>query len=101
VTIRCPPKRVNSKSSNKVHAPDLVDLAGLRLRLAQLHCFVAPWAFVAQTQPHLAVEPIDAFVVVFEALTSQEHVYTSVAVVHPGLRDLTDATGEQLAVLGY
>ena len=48
----------------------------------------------------MAVEPIDAFVVVFEALAPQEHMHAPVTVVHSGLRDLTDAAAEQLAVFG-
>jgi hypothetical protein len=62
----------------------------LSLSLSPLCRFVTTWTFETQGQTLLAVESIDAFMVIPPAFTSEHDVNSAVVIVDPGFADLPD-----------
>jgi hypothetical protein len=69
----------------------MIRIQPLRLRLSPLGRFIPAWPFETQGQPLLAVEPVNAFVIIAPALPPEHHVNPAVAIMDPGFGDLPDA----------
>lgn len=63
---------------------------GLGLGLSPLCRFISAWAFEAQGQTLLAIEPVNTFMIIPPAFPPEHDVNPAVAIVDPGLGDLPD-----------
>lgn len=82
---------VKQRTRDKIHAPDVIRIQTLRLRLPALGRFIAAWPFEAQRQTLLKVEAVDSFMIIAPAFPPERHVYPAVPVMAPGSGYLTDA----------
>lgn len=77
----------------------MVRIPPLRLWLSPLCRFIAVGTFETQGQALLAVETVNAFMVIPPALPPEQDVNPPVTVMHAGFRDLAD-TQAQRTVIG-
>lgn len=77
----------------------MVRIQPLRLRLSPLCRFIAMGAFEMQGQALLAVETVNAFMVIPPALPHEQDVNPPVTVMYAGFRDIAD-TQAQRTVIG-
>lgn len=73
----------------------------LRLGLSALCRFIPAWAFEMQGQPLLAVESVNAFMIIPPALPPEHDVNPAVAIVSPGFGDLPDTEAQRTVVCCY
>lgn len=68
----------------------MIRIQPLRLGLSALCRFIPAWAFETQGQLLLAVESVNAFMILPPALPPEHDVNSAVAIVDPGFGDLSD-----------
>jgi hypothetical protein len=70
----------------------------LRLGLSPLCRFISTWAFETQGQTLLAIESVNAFMIILLALPPEHDVNPAEAIVDPGFSDLPDTKAERAVV---
>lgn len=73
----------------------------LKLGLSALCRIIPACAFETQGQPLLAVESVNAFVIISPALPPEHDVNPAVAIVNPGFGDLPDTKPQRTVVCCY
>lgn len=73
----------------------------MRLGLSTLCRFIPAWAFETQGQTLLAVESINAFVIIPPALPLEHNLSPEIAIVDPGFGDLPDTKTQRTLVWRY
>ena len=99
ITVSRRSRRPSNSASETKSAPDTIRIQPLRLWLSPLCRFIAMGTFETQGQALLAVETVNAFMVIPPALPPEQDVNPPITVMHAGFRDLTD-TQAQCTVIG-